>query len=81
MYQLRMFLQQLRLYSVQAMAFLAMINSFYVFLQQSAPDLAAQVPAWIIWVLNVAALAYGYYGRQVPQPEAAARIEALRAAR
>ena len=75
---IKLFFANLRLYSMQALAFLFTMNSFYVFLLQSAPETAAQIPSWIIWVMNVGGLLYGYIGRQIAQPVAAAKIEAIK---
>ena len=78
MNSMKIFLANLRLYSMQGLAFLFTLNSFYMFLLTSAPERAAEIPMWIVWVLNVGGLAYGWIGRQIPQPAAVARIEDLK---
>jgi hypothetical protein len=69
--------QNLKLYSIQAIAFLAAMNSFYAFLLANAPGTAAFIPVWFIWLLNMGALIYGYIGRQIPQPDVMNKIRML----
>ena len=76
--KIKLLLANLRLYSVQAIAFLASLNTFYLSVLAINPDSVLAIPAWIVMTLNVAGLLYGYIGRGIPQPEALARVESLR---
>lgn len=66
---------QMRLFSVQAIALLVTLNGIYMGL----PDhIKEQCPDWLIIAMNIAVGLYGYVGRQIPQPEAVAKVEAAK---
>lgn len=60
----------IQLYSVQVLAVLAAANAFV----SSRPD----VPWWMVLLLNVVGVLVGMVVRDIPQPQVAAKLAALR---
>lgn len=76
-FNIQLILANLKLYSVQAIVFLAGLNGVYLMLAKSSPAAVEAIPAWIIMAMNIGGLLYGYIGRSVPQPEAVAKVQYL----
>lgn len=60
-----------KLYSVQMIALLAVINSALAGVDN--------VPAWLVISINVLGAVAGYFARKAPQPEVAAELKAIKA--
>ena len=71
--QLQLFLALIKRYSVQVIAALAVVNSFYVSLPEGIKEM---IPGWAVVAFNAIGAIVGYFGAKAPQPEVEKEVKA-----